>query len=1227
MTLKNSPSRKRTVFLSLVLSLIAVNLIAQQVGNDQIGKLTQQVESLAGSIGNLNAGDPEQSSFLKRLEAVKSSLAQLSQSQKATKELQLEIDAAESFSEQLTEDLRTLKNTKPKKLEPQALSLAKAIAAETVIEADLAQLRASITKLDARIADSKQNQTRIEQDLLVVDTELAAAKAAVEQTSQLGNTVDDRLTATQVSLNLALLQQRKYALRLQEQMEQAALQFDLVQKQRDVAAEKLNLQVTFAKQLGEAINQLRQEEAQEQASEAVEQATETQRQFPMLATSEQVNVELSAEITELENESSKAATSSRELGQQLIDLSDKFSDTRTRISAIGRSDTVGAMLRKRKADLPSVFERQQRAVSAHDRIEDIQFERFQTAESLSELSEEAIRTEIEDAGIEITDDQWKNLAEPVEKLISRRQEALRAKDKILDRLFTTYIETETTSSQIATTTGQFSEFINERIFWIRSNKLLFSEWEIDKADQSILGSSAWSKLAEPATQAVKKRSVFFILGGLLIIVLLALRPIMRRRVDMFSETAASGSCVTFWPTSRTAILTVLVSITVPLLVFGIGWGFGEIQVPGSRLFAAISGALMMTGLFAMPFEILRRICRPKGLATMHFDWPKTAVATLKYNLAWYIVPASLLVFAVSLFVRIDTAHRVDLLERTLFVAATLLTSWLLYRVFSPSKGIFSLYIQQNENSWISQTASLWFSAIVLSPIALGILTVAGYYFTALNLAYCFCLTFAAIVGVELVRALVRRFVLLRRRAAHIETAKRKRQAEIEAEQEKRKRAAAERQRRIEAGEDVDESEPPMVVAETLAELQVDYVDIDEHAGQANQLIRMLGWVGWLVALWLVWSDVLPAAKALDEYKLWGGSNTVAVSTQDGARTPLPMMPVSDDKPEADQEESGPNNASTDNGAAEVVTNEDVPQASSNAQTKSGPLFAFEPPDDDGVSLQDFLVFIAIVILTFVAARNLPNAFEMLFLEDLPVDRSARFASKALVSYAIIIFGTAMALRTLSINWTNIQWLVTALTFGLAFGLQEIFANFVAGIILMFERPMRIGDLITVDEFTGVVTRIRTRATTIVNRDRKEYIIPNKDFITGRLVNWTLSDAINRIQLVVGIAYGSDVAKAKRVIFDICADDPSIVEDPPTSITFEEFADSSLNLCVRTFLGEVDSRLVVIDALHTRIHTAFNEAGIEISFPQRDLNLRSIDSDTLQTFARIADASSRNSQES
>ena len=120
------------------------------------------------------------------------------------------------------------------------------------------------------------------------------------------------------------------------------------------------------------------------------------------------------------------------------------------------------------------------------------------------------------------------------------------------------------------------------------------------------------------------------------------------------------------------------------------------------------------------------------------------------------------------------------------------------------------------------------------------------------------------------------------------------------------------------------------------------------------------------------------------------------------------------------------------------------------------------------------------------------------------------------------------------------------------------------------------------------------------------MIPNKEFITGRMLNWTLSDKTNRIVINVGVAYGSDVKRAKELLLKACNDHPLILRDPPTIVTFEGFGDNSLNLVVRTYLPDLDNRLPVIDELHTNIDLAFRDAGIEIAFPQRDLHIRTVD---------------------
>jgi potassium efflux system protein len=180
-----------------------------------------------------------------------------------------------------------------------------------------------------------------------------------------------------------------------------------------------------------------------------------------------------------------------------------------------------------------------------------------------------------------------------------------------------------------------------------------------------------------------------------------------------------------------------------------------------------------------------------------------------------------------------------------------------------------------------------------------------------------------------------------------------------------------------------------------------------------------------------------------------------------------------------------------------------------------------------------------------------------------------------------------------------------MTVGLGFGLQEIFANFVSGLILLFERPIRIGDTVSVGTVDGTVTRIRIRATTITNWDRKELVIPNKEFVTGQVMNWTLSDSTLRIIVPVGIAYGSDTELAERLLYEVGRQTPRVLEEPKPRVWFTGFGDSSLIFELRVFVPSVDDLLRTRHRLHMAIDAEFRKAGIEIAFPQRDIHLRSI----------------------
>lgn len=254
-----------------------------------------------------------------------------------------------------------------------------------------------------------------------------------------------------------------------------------------------------------------------------------------------------------------------------------------------------------------------------------------------------------------------------------------------------------------------------------------------------------------------------------------------------------------------------------------------------------------------------------------------------------------------------------------------------------------------------------------------------------------------------------------------------------------------------------------------------------------------------------------------------------------------------------------------------------------------------------VTLADMGFAIITAIITFGTAKGLPAILEILILQRTAVSAGSRFTIITLTRYTIVGTGIVAFFTILGGQWTQIQWLIAALGVGIGFGLQEIVANFISGLIILFERPIRVGDTVTVGDTSGVVTRIQIRATTITNWDRQELLVPNKEFITGRLLNWSLTDPVIRVVIPVGVAYGSDVTRAMQIMKEIAEQHDNVLEDPAPILAFENFGDNSLLLTLRAYLPSMENRLRTITELHTEINNRFNEAGIVIAFPQRDVH--------------------------
>ncbi|PSL12168.1 potassium efflux system protein [Marinobacterium halophilum] len=255
-----------------------------------------------------------------------------------------------------------------------------------------------------------------------------------------------------------------------------------------------------------------------------------------------------------------------------------------------------------------------------------------------------------------------------------------------------------------------------------------------------------------------------------------------------------------------------------------------------------------------------------------------------------------------------------------------------------------------------------------------------------------------------------------------------------------------------------------------------------------------------------------------------------------------------------------------------------------------------------VTLRDLVVGALVLWVSLLAAQNLPGLLELLALRHLSLSPGTGYAITTLLKYSLILLGVMIAVGQFGLQWSKLQWLVAALGVGLGFGLQEIVANFVSGLIILFEKPVRIGDTITLGNVTGSVSRIQIRATTITDWDRKEVIIPNKTFITEQLINWSLSDAITRVVLTIGVAYGSDTELAQKLLLEAACANPRVLDDPEPDAYFREFANSTLNIDLRVFVSSMSDRVPVTNELNTEINRLFNEHGIEIAFPQLDVHL-------------------------
>lgn len=662
----------------------------------------------------------------------------------------------------------------------------------------------------------------------------------------------------------------------------------------------------------------------------------------------------------------------------------------------------------------------------------------------------------------------------------------------------------------------YRAFLAKNLFWIRSTKpvnlTLFTHLSTEL--EELFSLSNWMDTGSKLIERFSLNTSAKLMLALLLLLIL-LRNIFLRKAFETNRALKSIRTDHFLHTLKALFWTALASLSLPLVMLFLGWQLSMLLAP-TPFSHALSLALLKSALLFIYLLFLSDLARDEGVIVKHFRWSEQVAQTLHKQLKILmltIVPFSfMMVYSLSLE-SVGIAGGLTFI--TLF-ALLFCLGFFLVATFTPKGGVLRGYYEQNSQLFLVRYHFLLEKIAILFFVMMGVLILLGYIHTATILIENLLLSIWVLYSLVIVRGLFVRWILLVNRRLEIQA------------------ILARRQESKIAKEEIDSNETTLE-SEESDELEVDFVEIST---QTRKLLDMTLFSTAIVALWFIWSELLPAFGFLNEVSLWS-----SVGIVDGVDKIIP------------------------------------------------------------VTLGDFILAITAIIITVIASRGLPALVEFILLQSENSTLGGRYTTTTLLRYVIIAIGVFSFFNIIGANWSQLQWLAAALSVGIGFGLQEIVANFISGIIILFERPIRVGDTVTVAETTGIVSRIQIRATMITTWDRQELLVPNKEFITTQLLNWTLSDQTVRIVIPVGIAYESDVSKAMRLLKEVAINHDGVLEVPKSFVAFESFGDNALQLSLRAYV-RIDRLLELSTALRVKINQTFNQEGVTMAFPQRDIHFDS-----------------------
>jgi potassium efflux system protein len=911
---------------------------------------------------------------------------------------------------------------------------------------------------------------------------------------------------------------------------------ELLPLRRDLGVRRIALAEQVVKQLQELVNGRRQQEAEQQLRQASREAG--QAHPTVLLRLIIGNADLADARKSLATRIVDATAQLEQVSQKLGDVKELYKQVQERVAVAEKTNTtraIGLFLRKKREELPNVHTYRHNVSVRQQTMGEGELDRLQLVDDRTALANVELQTQavLQTLNLRPQNSDRAGLEKTVREALKTKSEYLDAYIADHDTYFKKLGALTDAEQQLIEATENCAQYINQRVLWISSAAPLGSADLRSATDASwwLLGPGAWLDISRTlARDAVHNltRLLLSLLAWVGFLLLFYWRRRFRVRIQQCGEKAARGSCYRFLPTLETTLLTGLVAVGWPGLMYYLGWRLTA-AAEASDLCRAVGEGLIETARVFFAIQLLMHTCGRQGLAESHFGWSASALKLLRQNTRWFSLPALPLMCVAVIMAWQENDQWDTSLGRICFIAALLVFALAVQRILRPAGVVFQAMVAARRGGWMDRFRYVWYPLGALTPVALAVLAALGYHYGARQLVIRLILTAYVMVGGIVCRALLLRWTLVNQRKLAIEQARLRRAAHVEGN----------------GGEEIAAAE---LLTSAKEERDLATINI-----QTRRMIEYALAAACALVMWWAWIDVLPALGNINA-TVWRTTVTV-----------IEEQTVPDGK--------------------RPVRNIDVLRE---------------------ITLADLGLAVIILATTMIAAKNIPGLLEMAVLQHLPFDAGARYAVATVSRYAIFLLGLLLCCSTLGVSWSKVQWFVAAMSLGLGFGLQEIFANFVSGLIILLERPIRVRDVVTIDNVTGVVSRIRMRATTITDPDRKELIIPNKDFITGRVLNWTLTDPVNRVVINVGIAYGSDTQRAAEILLKVAQDHPNVLDDPPPRVTLDSFGDSALNFVLRCFLPNLESRATVIHELNMAIDRALRAAGIEMPFPQQDVHVRSID---------------------